>query len=122
MRDLRRINFRTRAKHGRAPLILESVSDFEVPTELMRLTDGFLVYVWDDERNQRIVATDVPPSRGQVNWSFSIKAEKINSSLMDSVKTLVFRDQRYQVLTAQFFLEQPSHWELVAVISGQVAA
>jgi hypothetical protein len=114
--DLRRSDWRRRARYGDAPdqnLILEDVGADENPLPVLTVEANWLPLLQNDER---VVTTDVEPSRGRVDWVFWVDAVEVpNRETMDKVKFAVFNGERYQIEGVQFFAGAPAHWELLAI-------
>lgn len=121
MTEVRRLDWRKSSRYGAATnqnLILEEVGADELPITVLDLSAGFIPLRLGDER---IVGTDVDPSRGRVDWVFWIESDVVpNGELIESVQTVAFDGNRYQVVSIQFFAGAPAHWELQAVHSHKL--
>lgn len=119
MTDPRRVDWRRRSRYGDSPnqnLILEDAGADEIPVSVLEIAANWLPLLQTDER---VVTTDVEPSRGRIDWVFWVGAVEVpNRETMDRVKYAVFNGERYQIEGVQFFAGGPAHWELLAIRLG----
>lgn len=117
---IRRTDYRRQSRYGTSPeehLILEAVGTDEAITEMADLQNGWIPLRFGDER---VVSTDVMPSKGRIDWVFWIAAESaLDSESMEQVQTVKFQGARYEIVSAQFFAGSPAHWELMGIFTQQ---
>lgn len=116
---IRRTDWRRQGRYGTAPtLVLEEIGTDEVAATLAEISAGWIPLRFNDER---VVSTDVMPSKGRVDWVFWISVESaLDPESMERVETVLFDGNRYEIVSAQFFAGTPAHWELMGIVSQQV--
>jgi hypothetical protein len=113
MVDPRRRDWRRRSRYGTGNLVLETVTAAEVPAPVFDIPGNWMPLL---QNNERVVSTDVEPSRGRIDWVFWIAADQIPApERMEKVKYATFNGERYEIQSKQFFEAEPAHWELLAI-------